>query len=212
MIDPRIAIEDVDPDGFARVNAALSQRERSARTTLSVLHEDGRVLHATATGVDDAAIRDPEALRVEHGVDEVVLLDRRGLDDLCACLVELARSTDDQGVLLAACRDAYLDHWAVTVVPRPAPSRWPEVQRLVNRVGDGEWLVAECGDFTLAGEVRGGRIVRITSVVPAGAKVAALVQCGVDQLDAVLLAADPLAALAEGGGRVELGEGVEWPG
>lgn len=213
MIDPKVLIEDVDPDAFAHLNKVLSARDRRARTTLTVLHEDGNVVQATRPDVAD--VSDPEKLRVEHGVDEVVLLDRRGLDDLSARLVDLARSTDDQGRLLSACRDVYLAHWAVTVVPRPGPSRWPVVRDAMASVPDGAWLVAEADSFTLAAEVRGGRIVRITSYPPEGAHTEMRLHGTLADIDDVLLADDPLAFLRTlvDAGRVRFDQGEkEWLG
>lgn len=195
MIDPRVRIEDVDPDAFAHLNKVLSQRDRQGPNTLTVVHDNGRVVQATMPGITDDDIRDLEELGRQHGVDEVVLLDRRGLDDLSAQLVELARSTDDQGVLLSQTRDVYLGHWAVTVVPPPGPSRWPALREALNAVPDGAWLVAEADDFKLAAQVRGGRIVRITSYPPDGAHIAVTLRSTVDDVDAVLLADDPLGEL-----------------
>jgi hypothetical protein len=195
VIDPAVRIEDVAPAAFGHLNAVLSQRDRQSRTTLTVLHEDGRVIRSTPPGVTDADLADPDALRSRHGVDEVVLLDNRGLDELSARLVELARQTTDQGSLLSACRDAYLASWAVQVHPAPGPSAWPAVQAVLDQVPDGDWIKVEAGEFTLAAEVRGGRLVRITSDPPARARVAIAVRGAVEDVDAVLLSDDPLAAM-----------------
>lgn len=191
MIDPRVAIEDVDPDAFAHINAVLSRRDRSTQSTVTVVHD----------GV--GSLGDVEALRREHGVDELVLLDRAGLDDLSARLVGIAKQTDNQGDLLVRCRQAYVDHWAVTVVPPPAPpTGWAPVQALLASVPDHHWIEVQAGDWVLAAEVEGGRVVRITSSPPPEAPRAVRWDCTVDELDTVLSAPDPWA---------ELGERVAWP-
>jgi hypothetical protein len=195
VIDPAVRIEDVDPAALAHLNAVLSRRDRQAKSTLTVLHEDGRVVRSSPPGVSDQDLAHPESLLARHGVDEVVLLDARGLDELSARLVELARQTDDQGVLLSRCRDAYLTSWAVQVFPPPGPSLWPPVQAVLDQVPDGDWVRVEAGEFALAAEVRGGRLVRITSDPPVHARVAIAVRGAVEDVDAVLLSDDPLAAM-----------------
>ena len=204
MIDPSVAVEDVDPEAFAHVNAVLSRRDRSTQSSVTVVHE----------GVGSLA--EAEAVRERHGVDQAVLLDRRGLDDLSEQLVALARSTRDQGELLAGCRQAYLDHWAVTVVPAPSSSdAWSPVRRLLESVPDGEWIEVAAGEWTLAAQLRDGSIVRITSRPPEGARRAVRVEGSVEDLDAVLSAANPLGELRARAGagsvRIEKQGRVEWP-
>ncbi|MDQ1437162.1 MAG: hypothetical protein QOK43_791 [Acidimicrobiaceae bacterium] len=215
MIDPGVAIVDVDPEAFAHLNAVLSKRDRSGPSSVTVVHD----------GIE--SVGDLASLRQAHGVDEVVLLDRRGLDDLSGQLVELARQTDDQGDLLVQCRQAYVGHWAVTIVPPPATtnavgsgpaegeSGWAPVQRLLASVPDGQWVAAMAGEWSLAAQVRGGRIVRITSDWPADAVMAASLRGPVAAFDEVLSAPDPLAALrtrvASGEVAIDVREGIEWP-
>lgn len=205
MIDPAVAVEDVDPEAFAHMNAVLSRRDRSTQSTVTVVHE----------GVETVA--DTEVLRQRHGTEQVVLLDRRGLDDLSAQFVALAKSTEDQGELLARCRQAYLGHWAVTVAPAPsdASDPWAPVRRLLESVPDGEWVEVVAGEWVLAAELRRGNIVRITSRPPGGATRALRVEGSVDDLDAVLSAANPLGELrarADAGRvRIEKQGRVEWP-
>lgn len=206
MIDPRIAIEDVDPDALARVNAALSSRDRALRATKTIVHN----------GVE--ALGDLEALRREHGVDELVLLDRTRLDDLSAQFVEAARATDDQGELLARCREIYVNHPAVTLVPCPAGEGpgWASVQRLLRSIKNGRWITAVVGEWRLAAEINGGRIVRITSSPPEGSVNAVALRGSVDDLDAVLSAPNPIGELTDrvdaGLVAVDVGEGVQWVG
>jgi hypothetical protein len=206
VIDPAVRIEDVDPVGFARLNAALARRDAQTRSTLTVIHRAGVVNQASAPNVSD--IDDPDALRAAHGVDEVVLLDQDGLDDLSARLADAARHAVDQAGLLAACRQIYLDHWAVTVVPRPGPSRWAPVEELVAAVPDGGWLVGRDECWTVAAQVQGGRIVRITSHPPEDAHVVLTMQGTAADTDAVLLAEDPLTELRA---RFEIEGEVPWP-
>jgi hypothetical protein len=184
VIDPRVAIEDVDPKAFAHINAVLSRRDRSTQTSTTVVHG----------GV--GSLGDVEALRRAHGVDELVLLDQAGLDDLSAQLVEIAKQADNQGDLLVRCRQAYVDHWAVTIVPPPAPpTGWAPVQHLLASVPDHHWIEVQAGDWVLAAEVEGGRVVRITSVPPPDANRAVRLEGTVEDFDAVLLAPDPWAEL-----------------
>lgn len=184
MIDPRVAIEDIDPEAFAHINAVLSRRDRSTQSSATVVHG----------GV--GSLGDVEALRRAHGVDELVLLDQAGLDDLSARLVDIARQADNQGDLLVRCRQAYVDHWAVTIVPPPAPpTGWAPVQLLLASVPDHHWIEVQAGDWVLAAKVEGGRVVRITSVPPPDANRAVRLEGTVEDFDAVLLAPDPWAEL-----------------
>lgn len=208
MIDPAVAIEDVDPAAFAHLNEVLSRRDRAAAATSKTIVHDGV-----------EALGDLDALRQEHGVDELVLLDRRGLDDLSAQLVEAARQTDDQGELLARCRQVYVNHPAVSFVPVPpaeGPGAWGAVQQVLDSVPDGQWVRAEAGAWVLAAQVREGRIVRITSEPPEGSVNAVSLRGAVSDFDAVLAAEDPLAELRDGvaDGRLglDMGEGIAWPG
>lgn len=206
VIDPGIAIEDVDPDALARVNAALSSRDRAQRATKTIVHD----------GVE--ALGDLEALRREHDVDELVLLDRTRLDDLSAEFVDAARATDDQGDLLARCRQIYVNHPAVTLVPCPAAGGpgWGPVQRLLRSIANGRWITVLVGEWKLAAEINGGRIVRITSSPPEGAVNAVALRGSVDDLDAVLSAPNPIGELVgrvdAGLVAVDVGEGVQWVG
>lgn len=180
MIDARIAIEDVDPEALAHINAVLCRRDRSTQTVVTVVHD----------GV--GSLGDVEELRRQRGADELVLLDRAGLDDLSAQLVQIAKDTGDQGELLVRCRQAYVDHWAVTIVPPPAPRNgWAPVQELLRKVPDGHWMEATAGSWTVAAQVRDGRIVRITSSPPSDEPRAVRIEGSVEDLEAVLLAADP---------------------
>ena len=213
MIDRAVAVEDVDPDAFAHVNAVLSRRDRSTESSVTVVLDDVGTL------------TDVEGLCAQHGAepgDGLVLLDRSGLDDLSARFVELAKQTDDQGLLLARCRQAYLDHPAVTrLSPLPAlgPAAptigWAEVQSLLDGIPDGEWIEVVAGDWVLAAEIQNGSIVRITSRPPGEATRALRVQGSVDDLDAVLSAANPLGELraraAAGLVRIEEQGRVQWP-
>lgn len=206
MIDPRVAIEDVDPDAFARVNAAVSNRDRSQPTTATVVHD----------GIEEFG--DLDALRRERGVEQLVLLERRGLDDLSAQLVEAARQTDDQGELLIKCRQIYVNHPAVTLVPCPSVTGqgWDRVRALLGSIEDGQWVRAVVGEWELAAEIHGGRIVRITSKPPEGAVSAVSLAGSVDDLDAVLSAPNPIGELLERVGAglvaVDVGEGIQWLG
>lgn len=209
MIDPGVAVVDVDPEGFALVNAALSSRQRTEPATATVVVDGPEGL---------AALGDLEALRQAEGVDRLVVLDRQRLDDLSAAFVEAARETDDQGRLLAKCREIYVNHPAVTLVPCPsdAASGWVPVGDLLESIEDGHWIRAVIGDWGLAAELCGGRIVRITSSPPEGAVSAVLLQGTADDLEAVLCAPNPIGELLH---RIDSGlvaldvrEGVRWLG
>jgi hypothetical protein len=162
VIDPGVRIEDVDPDGFALVNAVLARRDRAAPSP-------------------------------------TVLLEPEGLDDLSAKFVDAARSTDDQGLLLAECSRIWTGQ----------PSRWDAVQAALDNVPDGSWLKADMQSFVLAAQVAAGRIVRITSELPADARVALGLRGTEADLEAVLLAGDPLA---EARARFEMEGETAWPG
>lgn len=209
MIDAGIRIVDLDPDGFSWLNDLLLKRDVARRSTVSVLHDGSRVIQVAGTAAADAgvaagdAVDDPEALAdlvlTRTGADEVTVLDRRGLDELSSDVVDLARRCASQGELLWRSRERWNNHPAVVLRPSPEPSRWPPVQELLARVPDDHWLVLQVdGDapFALAGRVRGGLLVELTSR-PVEGPVSASIRAPREHVARVLGAGDPLAELVE---------------
>lgn len=222
MIAPGIEIVDLDPDGFAHLCALMARRER-ARTQLQVLHDGGKVLrvvHSTHGALprhrepfDDPHARAAQLL-ADTDVDQVVLLDRGGLDDLTAAVDALATPERTQPEMLWLANQTFWSHPCVACAPAPPPSRWPAIQAALRSLGDdytavlGVWR----GDdpfLTLVGRVTGGILVSLTSAhePPPRSRAPELVErlererpvplaalCDLDVLDAVVLAEDVVAA------------------
>jgi hypothetical protein len=196
VIAPEIYMHDLDPVGFARLNGRFGRHDTD-EVTITVLHEGGVVQHAvhSTRGAVDVGDRTGDAgeMRAHHGVDRVVLLDRRLLDDLSSGVVDLARACATQGELLWRSRELWNAHPAVEQSPAPQPSRWPAVSERLARVPDGAWVVANINDganayaFVIGGRVEGGVFVEMTSAIPEGATVAATITAslGDDPSDAV---------------------------
>jgi len=207
VIDAGVRMVDLDPEMFAWLNEKLAQRSRSG-DEVSVLH-DGLCVVQVAGPVGDVvaigdAIDDPCALaeRIAGACDAalVTVIDMRCLDAVSADLVELGKECRSQGELLWRARERWNREPGVVMVPAPEPSRWPPVQRLLDGVENGRWVVARMRQDTrpasvLAARVRDGLIVEVTSVTPPDEDVAVLLDASTDVIADVLDADDPLGAL-----------------
>ena len=211
MIAPDVKMVDLDPVGFGWVCSVITRRDRARRSGLTVLHESGhvvRVVHSTDGDLDawhepfaNASERAHELLALA-GVEEVTMLDRSGLDDLSAALVDAARRSPTQPEMLWACADAYRSHPAVALAPEREPSPWPAIAAAARSLGPHAWvdLVAhdDSGDVVtrLTAELRDGVVVLLTSTPPAMEPVVH-VDIAQRDLEAALLAPDPLAHLRD---------------
>ena len=169
MIDPHVAIEDLDPDGFALLNAIAAERLYRRTRELHVLHRSGVVVRSVRTdgGPVDVSTADPHAIRTEHDVDRVICVDVDRAGDLAGALAEAALGTATQPDAIVASTRAFWTHPAVTTSPDPpGPARWYDelAARLVS-IPDGGWIALHLTDIDLrvALQVTGGRIIRITS-------------------------------------------------
>lgn len=210
MIAPDIQIVDVDPDGLAFVNAALSERDRAVAPGVTVLHDGRRVVRIAASGevplqvgqsIDDPAVT-AARIREATGAPSVTMVDECRLDDLSAALVELGRACSSQGELLWRARELWNNHAAIVQVPAPSLSRWRGVSDLVTRVQDGQWIVMRiCRNgervWTFAAMVERGVVVKITSAEPPPERTAVALEVEADRLRAILTAPNPLTRLYE---------------
>lgn len=209
MIDARVRIVDLEPDGFSWLNGRLSSRDRWGGE-VSVLHDGTRVVSVAGPAGDAVAhgdaVGDPAALAASvadaSGAELVTVIDRRVLDELSSSLVDLGRSCRSQGELLWRARELWNTHPGVVAVPAPEPSRWPAVEALLAAVPDDRWIVARARregspPMVLAGRVRDGLIVEVTSAEPPVEAVAALLETDAATIEQVIAADDPLAALLD---------------
>lgn len=74
-------------------------------------------------------------------------------------LGDVEAEAGNQGELLSRCRQAYVDHWAVTLLPPPAtPTGWAPVQAFLRSIPDHHWIEMKAGAWGLAAQVVGGRV------------------------------------------------------
>lgn len=208
MIAPDIRMVDLDSEGVAFINGVLSSRDRNTDRGVMVLHDGAEVIrvagHVGEVDVVGMAVGEPSAtaerLRELTGAATLAFVDMRLLDSLSADLVDLARGCATQGELLWRARDLWNGHAAVEQAPSPRLSRWPDVEELLRRVGDGQWVLlrlrrSDGADWAFAAQVDGGVISMITSVPPASEDTAVTVELEVEQFRSMLQASDPLAML-----------------
>ena len=212
MISPDVRIVDVDSEGLAFVNAALSERDKASAPAVMVLHDGRHVVRIAAPADVPIAAGDPigdpraTAARIQEatGALSVTLVDERQLDALSSELVELGRSCPTQGEVLWRARELWNSHAAIVQVPPPGLSRWRGVSDLVGRVPDGRWIVLRiCRDesrvWTFAARVEGGVVIEITSAHPPPDSTAVTLEVEADRLHTILTAPNPLARLYEEG-------------
>jgi hypothetical protein len=206
MIDPRIAMHDLDEGGWPVLTRFAAQRDRTPPDELHVLHEAGSVLSAVlssrgplaelpALGSDLRA--DARRLRDEYGVHRVVLVDADGLAPVLA--VERTHGTKDttQPELLSALQAAFWSNpGVVTDPPPPAPGRWPDVFALLAARGDGS-ITLTTESIRLVGRTRGGRLVEVTTLHERPDDVVLALELTDTELAELMHAPDVAAALLE---------------
>lgn len=216
MIDAGVRIVDLDPEGFSWLNRCLSARDQG-RQEVSVLHDGATVIQvaglldgrevAVGDAVDDASIL-ARSVADATGADLVTVIDSRGLDALSSSIVELGRACRSQGELLWRSREEWNAHPGVVMVPPPEPSRWPAIEALLASVPDERWIVVRvradgAAPTVLAGRVRSGLIIEVTSAEPDAGDVAAELETDRSSVELLLGADDPFTALLELLGKTE---------
>jgi hypothetical protein len=208
VIAPDVQMVELDSEGVAFINAVLSARDRNSDRGVMVLHNGAEVIRVAGHVGEPAVLGMPvgepsvtaERLRQLTGAATLTLVDSRLVDSLSDDLVELGRACATQGELLWRARDLWNRHAAVAQAPEPRASRWPDVEELLRRVGDGQWVVlrlrrSEETEWVFAARVEAGVISKITSVPPSAEDVSVTVELDVDQFRSMLEAPDPLAIL-----------------
>ncbi len=229
MIAPDIAIVGLEPLGFAHLCGVVSRRERARGSEVQVLHERGdvlRVVHSEKGSInefhesfDEPSRRATEILQSSE-VARVVMLDREGLGDLSARLVELAKASATQTELLWKSSEVFWSHPAIATAPDRPRSLWNEISKRLSSLGDDFWvlLAAWRSDslfLTLAAHLENGNITTLTSVDGLGGprpsrgdapellewaetlgNLPIVLFCDLGDLDSVLMAADVTLALA----------------
>ncbi|MDX6272909.1 MAG: hypothetical protein QOJ92_119 [Frankiales bacterium] len=173
MIDPAIAMHDLDDGGWAVLTRWAAQRDRTPPDELHVLHESGRVLSAVLSSSGPLAelpVLGPDlevtarALRDEYGVQRVVIVDADGLTPVLAAEAAHGTRHTTQPELLAALQAAF---WSspgvVSDSPPPPPGQWPVLFRRLAHLGDGS-ITLVTDSIRLVGRVRGGRLVEVTTM------------------------------------------------
>lgn len=178
MIAPDIAIERLEPEGFAHLCGVLSRRGRGGDPEIQILHERGEVLkvvHSEKGSIDDfnEPFEEPSRRAAEilksSAVSRVVMLDKQRLGDLSARQVELAKASPTQTELLWNCAELFWEHPAISTAPDRPRSPWDRISKHLTSLGDDFWilLAAWRGEdlfLTLAAHLEKGNITRLTSV------------------------------------------------
>lgn len=171
MIDPGVAIHDLDGSGYEALVGVLHARDRDRPPELHILHESGRVLSVVHT-VDGPIpgphpeVTDPDALpadlRRHYGVERVVVADA---DRLAASVVEAERRgalDRSQVTLFDRMSDAFWTSPGVATDPAPTPSLWPEVERAFARLPDGPFAIVADDVLRMMVRMRDGLVVELT--------------------------------------------------
>ncbi len=178
MIDPRIEMVDIEPDGFGLVNQLASLRP--ARAELHVLHRRGLVVRAvhTRAGVvhtlkgrtiqptEDGA----DALRAETDVARAILVDAERLAELALPLSQ-AFDAPTQDEMMIRSRRVFAERGAMIAVPPQSYDEWDAWSAHLRNLGE-DYVAFVAGydgeacAFTLVGRVRDGLLSRVTSLPP----------------------------------------------
>jgi hypothetical protein len=206
VIDPAIAMHDLDDGGWAVLTRYAARRDRTPPDELHVLHEGGRVLSAVLSssgplaelpvlGADLAA--DARRLREQHDVHRVVLVDADALAPVLAAEQQHGGKDTTQPELLAALQRAF---WSspgvVSDQPPPPEGRWPELFARVGGLGDGS-ITLTTESIRLVGRLRAGRLVEITTLRAQPDDVVLALDLTDDELADLMSAPDVAAAVLE---------------
>jgi hypothetical protein len=140
VIAPGIAMIDLDPEQVAAVTRLIGARNRQ-HDEIHVLHDGGRVIRAIRTStpgpgaarlatldLGDDLLTAAHALRQEHGVERVVLVDRQELVDLGPALAAAGPGDVDQPTMLRRSAAVFWSSPAVVTDPAPPIDPWPPVE------------------------------------------------------------------------------------
>jgi hypothetical protein len=173
VIDPAIAMHDLDEGGWSELTRLAAQRDRTPPDELHVLHESGRVLSAVLSSrgplaelpeLDADLVTTARRLRGEYGVHRVVIVDADDLAPVLAAEREHGTKDTTQPELLSALRIAFWSSPGVVTDPPPPPSgQWPTVFRRLAELGDGS-ITLTTKEIRLVGRLRGGRLVEVTTL------------------------------------------------
>lgn len=215
MLDPTVAIHDLDGCGFELLNELLARRDLSTDPHVQVVHEHGRVLSAlhSSRGVLPGPyppVTEPADAagywRTVTGAERVVLVDLDALSALLDLEHDLAAPEHSQTELLTGLTAAFWASDAVYADPPVTRGSWPALAARLQQLADVTLLLVADRDGTpalrLAGRFSRGRLVELTGFPQqrlaqlAGAHDALLVRLSWTELEQLLLAPDfPAAAL-----------------
>jgi hypothetical protein len=210
MLDPTVAIHDLDGCGFELLNELLARRDLSTDPHVQVVHEHGLVLSAlhSSRGVLPGPYPADAAgyWRTVTGAERVVLVDLDALSGLLDLEHDLAAPEHSQTELLTGLTAAFWASDAVYADPPVTPGSWPALAARLRQLADVTLLLVADRDGTpalrLAGRFSRGRLVELTGFPRqrlaqlAGAPDTLLVRLSWTELEQLLLAPDfPAAAL-----------------
>jgi hypothetical protein len=202
LIDPGIAIHDLDGSGYEALVGVLQARDRNRPAELHVLHESGRVVSVVHTtegpvpgphpDVADAAALAAE-LRRRHGVERVVVADA---DRLAASVAEAEQKgalDRSQVTLFDRMSGAFWTSPGVVADPPPTASLWAQVEQAFGRLPDGPFAVVAGDVLRMSVRVRDGLVVELTRA-PARLDATPVVETSWEEI-ATGLGEDPAATL-----------------
>ena len=204
MIDPAIAMHDLDEGDWAAFTRLASRRDRTPPDELHVLHEDGRVIAAVLSSrgplpelpeLSSDLLADARRLREEHGVHRVVIVNANELGPVFEAEIEYGGKERTQPELLAGMQAAF---WAspgvVADPPPPPPGQWPAAFARLAELGDGS-VVLTTETIRLRGRLLGGRLVEVTTLRERPSDVVLALEISDDELAELMAAPDVAAAL-----------------
>lgn len=186
MLDPSIAMHDLDGCGFDLLNALAERRQVNSVHELQVLHESGRVLAVVDSRVGSLIgphppVVDPAAAviywRTRTGAERVLLADADTFRYLARLEANCAGTDCSQAELFTRLTAAFWTAEGVVADPPVDPTDWaplakalaelgPAVVRLVVMRGDGAAV-------DVFGRLRAGRLVELAGTPAAGVPCAA---------------------------------------